>query len=86
MTSQMPIAIIGMGCRFAGEASSPEKLWKLCAEAKSAWSEFPASRFNKDAFYHPNGQKLNTVSVAKLSTWSPANVMVDECQGRTFLI
>ncbi|KAK5948972.1 Type I Iterative PKS [Knufia fluminis] len=63
MASQMPIAIIGMGCRFAGEASNPEKLWKLCAESKSAWSEFPASRFNQDAFYHPNGQKLNTMNV-----------------------
>lgn len=60
---QTPIAIIGLSCRFAGEASNPEKLWKLCAESRSAWSQFPSSRFNSDAFYHPNGQKLNTLNV-----------------------
>ncbi|KAF8849554.1 type I polyketide synthase [Acephala macrosclerotiorum] len=29
-----------MSCRFPGEATSPEKLWQLCADAKSAWSHF----------------------------------------------
>lgn len=28
----MPIAIVGMACRLPGEATSPDKLWKLCAE------------------------------------------------------
>ncbi|KAI5203359.1 putative polyketide synthase [Aureobasidium subglaciale] len=48
----MPIAVVGMACRFAGEATSPERLWKLCAEAKSAHflsedvSLFDASFFN----------------------------------------
>ncbi|KAK3167454.1 Squalestatin tetraketide synthase clz2 [Lepraria neglecta] len=60
----MPIAIVGMSCRFPGDATSPEKLWKLCAEAKSAWSEVPSESFNQKAFYHPQAEKLGTSNVA----------------------
>ena len=60
----MPIAIIGMSCRFPGDATSPEKLWKLCAESRSAWSQVPSERFNQKAFYHPQAENLGTVSDA----------------------
>ncbi|KAL3429943.1 hypothetical protein BDV09DRAFT_200122 [Aspergillus tetrazonus] len=56
----MPIAVVGMSCRFAGGATSPEKLWQLCAEGRSAWSKVPQSRFNQTAFYHPDGQRPGT--------------------------
>lgn len=59
----MPIAIVGMSCRFPGDATSPEKLWDLCAEARSAWSEIPEDRYNQNAFYHPQGEKHSTVSI-----------------------
>jgi acyl transferase domain-containing protein len=36
MDIQTPIAVIGMACRFAGDVDSPEKLWKICAEGRSA--------------------------------------------------
>ena len=58
----MPIAIIGMSCKFPGDATGPEALWKLCEEGRSAWSEIPNDRFNKDAFYHPSGDRATTVS------------------------
>ena len=57
----MPIAIIGMACRFPGDATSPEKLWELCANARSAWSPIPSSRFNQAAWYHPDKEHLGTV-------------------------
>ncbi|KAL2829478.1 hypothetical protein BDW59DRAFT_159066 [Aspergillus cavernicola] len=50
----MPLAIVGMSCRFGGGASNPEKLWDMLAEGRSAWSPVPKSRFNQDAFYHPD--------------------------------
>ena len=56
-----PIAIIGMSCRFPGDATSPEKLWKLVSEGRSAWSEIPSSRFDQESFYHPEESKLGTV-------------------------
>lgn len=57
-----PIAIIGMSCKFAGDAKNPEELWELCARGRSAWSEIPKSRFNHDAFYDADNGKLEMVS------------------------
>lgn len=56
-----PIAIIGMSCRFGGDASSPEKLWDMLAEGRSAWSEIPKSRYGHKGQYHPENGKLATV-------------------------
>lgn len=74
MDSNMPIAIIGMSCRFAGDVDSPSKLWDLLAEGKSAWSEIPKDRFNIDGFHHPNFEKLNGVCFpCKKRSSTPAN-------------
>lgn len=50
----IPIAIIGMGCRFPGNTTDPEKLWSLLAEGRNSWTDVPGDRFNERAFYHPN--------------------------------
>ncbi|KUI56669.1 Lovastatin diketide synthase LovF [Cytospora mali] len=52
----MPIAIIGVSGRFPGDASSPDKLWELISEGRSAVSEVPKDRYNIDAFYHPSAE------------------------------
>lgn len=57
-----PIAIIGLSCKFAGSASSPEKLWAMLAEGRNAWSEIPTSRFNVKGTHNPNYEKINTAS------------------------
>lgn len=57
-----PIAIIGLSCKFAGDAKTPAKLWALLEEGRSAWSEIPSSRFNPKGAYHPSREKLSTVS------------------------
>ena len=56
-----PIAIIGLSCKLAGDATNPEKLWKMLAEGRSAWSEIPSTRFNLEGAFHPNPEKLSTV-------------------------
>lgn len=61
MDPNVPIAIIGMSCRFPGNVKVPEDLWQLCAEGRTGWSKIPASRFNLDEVYHPNAAKTNTV-------------------------
>jgi hypothetical protein len=58
----MPIAVVGIGCRFPGDATSPDNLWKLISEGRSAHGTFPKDRFNIDAFYHPAGERQGTVS------------------------
>ncbi|KAF5861263.1 hypothetical protein ETB97_000455 [Aspergillus alliaceus] len=59
----MPLAIIGMACRFAGDVSRPEQLWQLCVNGKSAWKAIPESRFAQKEFYHPDNQKQATTTV-----------------------
>ena len=54
----VPIAIVGMGCRLPGNVSSPEEFWELCSRARSGWSKIPKSRFNHEAFHHPNPDKM----------------------------
>ncbi|KAH9429152.1 hypothetical protein MCOR02_010560 [Pyricularia oryzae] len=48
------IAIIGMACRFPGDATNPSRLWDLLMDGRSAWSPVPATRWNQDAHYHPS--------------------------------
>jgi hypothetical protein len=57
-----PLAVVGMACRFAGGVTSPDKLWDLVSSGRDAWSEVPSDRFNQKAFYHPDSQRLTTVS------------------------
>src|SRR5690349_6757689 len=50
-----PIAIIGMSCRFPGEAHTPEALWELLCEGRDAISGFPDDRgWNLDALFDPD--------------------------------
>ncbi|KAK1992151.1 beta-ketoacyl synthase domain-containing protein [Colletotrichum falcatum] len=56
------IAIIGMACRFPGNATSPEKLWQTMIQKESAWSEFPKDRLNIDGYYHPSGDRQGSIS------------------------
>ncbi|KAI6085990.1 hypothetical protein F4821DRAFT_278997 [Hypoxylon rubiginosum] len=58
-----PIAIIGMGCRFPGESTSPSKLWELLNNPREVAQEIPSSRFNIDRFYHKDGSHHGTTNV-----------------------
>ena len=44
-TLDEPIAVIGLGCRFPGNISSPEELWEFLSTGRSAVSEVPADRW-----------------------------------------
>lgn len=57
-----PIAIIGMGCRFPGGASSPSKLWDLLNNPRDVARDIPTSRFNVDRFYHKDGHHHGTTN------------------------
>lgn len=48
-----PIAIVGSGCRFPGDASSPSKLWHLLRQPRDVSAKI--DRFAAQSFYHKNG-------------------------------
>ncbi|MCX4769690.1 type I polyketide synthase [Streptomyces sp. NBC_01285] len=39
-----PIAVVGIGCRYPGDVSSPEDLWRLVADGTHIRDEFPTDR------------------------------------------
>ena len=49
----MPIAIVGIGCRFPGGADSADLYWQNLAAGRLSVSEVPAGRWSIEEFYHP---------------------------------
>ena len=49
-----PVAVIGIGCRYPGDVSSPESFWQLLVDGVDAVSQVPADRWDADAFYDPD--------------------------------
>lgn len=63
-SSSSPIAIVGMSCKFAGDATNAAKFWDLCVAGKDSWTPIPSSRFNAEALYHPDGLRTGRVGCA----------------------
>ncbi|WP_410639156.1 type I polyketide synthase [Amycolatopsis sp. lyj-346] len=58
---QEPIAIVGLGCRFPGGASSPEALWDMLSAGRDAITEFPGDRgWDVDRLHDPDGAARGT--------------------------
>ena len=45
-----PIAIVGIGCRFPGGASDPERFWQLLRSGTDAITPVPADRWSAERF------------------------------------
>lgn len=48
------IAIIGIGCRYAGNITNPESFWHLLKSCHDGLSDVPEDRWSLDKFYDPN--------------------------------
>ncbi len=65
-----PIAVIGFAARLPQDATSVEGFWQMLSEGRSARTRVPKSRFNIDAFYHPDPERVDTVS------WISLQIMI----------
>ncbi len=54
MPPDEPLAIVGMACRFPGNASDPAAFWELLRAGVDAISEVPEERWNAARFHHAN--------------------------------
>ncbi|KAI5247676.1 putative polyketide synthase [Aureobasidium subglaciale] len=55
MPHDTPIAVIGLSYRAPGIGRTG--IWDYLAQARSAWSDIPADRFEKAAYYKPGADK-----------------------------
>ncbi|MYV98127.1 acyl carrier protein, partial [Streptomyces sp. SID3343] len=60
-TTDEPIAIVGMSCRFPGGVRSPEDLWQLLVAEGDAVGEFPTDRgWDTDELFDPEPGRAGT--------------------------
>ena len=57
VASQEKIAVVGMGCRFPGGASSPEKYWDLLQNGRDAIVDVPEDRWDVKKYYDSDPEK-----------------------------
>lgn len=51
-----PIAIVGIGCRFPGNADSPSKFWQLILDGIDATRPVPETRWNNERLFSPTSE------------------------------
>ena len=74
------IAIVGMSCRFPGDASSPKQLWDLLVAERDCVTEFPQDRFSIRDFY----SETRLAPGKSVSKWGAFLSSVDSFDWRFF--
>ncbi|MDB6171653.1 MAG: Oxidoreductase, short chain dehydrogenase/reductase family [Chthoniobacteraceae bacterium] len=56
-----PLAIIGIGCRFPGDANSPGELWHNLLNGVDSIVPVPPERWDRDVFHHPDSLRAGKI-------------------------
>ncbi|XP_066289824.1 uncharacterized protein [Branchiostoma lanceolatum] len=56
----LPIAIVGIGCRMPGGTTSPSKFWDVISERRNVITEVPAERWSLDVYHSPDPHQSGT--------------------------
>ena len=59
------IAVVGIGCRFPGEADTPESFWHMLLSATDAVTEVPPDRWNVEEWYDPRAGMPGKISTRR---------------------
>ncbi|MDI5968593.1 SDR family NAD(P)-dependent oxidoreductase [Streptomyces sp. SL13] len=63
-TEDDPIVIVGIGCRYPGEISTPDELWQLVSQGHDAVGPLPADRgWDIARLYDPDPERAGTFYV-----------------------
>lgn len=57
----VPLAIVGLGCRFPGGIVDANSFWELLINRRSGIREVPPNRWNWSKFYHTNRDALGSM-------------------------
>ncbi|KAL4887855.1 polyketide synthase [Aspergillus ambiguus] len=60
--SSEPIAIIGMSCRFSGEASSIDGFWEILRLGRKEHGRVPTNRYHASAWEHPSHERKGAIN------------------------
>ena len=58
-----PIAVIGFAARLPQDATTAEAFWQMLCDGRDARTQIPQDRFNIEAFYHPDPNRIDAVSL-----------------------
>jgi len=56
-----PIALVGIGCRFPGDANTPEDFWQLLTTGKSVIGNTPEGRWSFERYLDTSGNTKGTM-------------------------
>ncbi|KAI2707937.1 hypothetical protein CBS147326_2944 [Penicillium roqueforti] len=61
-TDMEGIAVIGMGCRFSGGATSVENFWQMLCDGRTGHGTVPTSRYQASAWHHPSHERKGAIN------------------------
>ncbi|KAK2626256.1 hypothetical protein QTJ16_004518 [Diplocarpon rosae] len=55
------IAVIGLSCRFPGEASTPQSFWDMLSNGRAGAAKIPSDRWTTEGYHHDQKGRRSTI-------------------------